>query len=109
MRYKYFEIRNFKGIQELRIELSTTPQSHVYTLVGLNESGKTTVLEAINHFSYNTETLAPLELDGYSIADTHSLIPIANRSNFNGIVSIKTGLELNDEDEDYITKNFISN
>lgn len=104
MKLTHFEITNFRGIQHLRLDLASSPQSHVHTLVGLNESGKTTVLEAINHFSYKTETLAPLELDGYAIADPHSLIPIAHRSNFNGIVSISTGLELEPSDEAELAK-----
>lgn len=50
MRYTSFEIENFKGIRSLRLDLDSTPKSQVYTLVGLNESGKTTILEAIDYF-----------------------------------------------------------
>jgi len=96
--FRYFEIESFRGINKVRLNLTSSPKSKVVALVGLNESGKTTVLEAINHFSYKTETLAPLELAGYAIKDPHTLIPIAKRANFNGVVSVKVGLALDDSD-----------
>lgn len=102
MQFTFFEIENFRGIQLARLDLGASPHSHIYTLVGLNESGKTTVLEAINHFAYKNETLDPLELPGYTIKDIHSLIPIGQRANFNGLTSLKFGLELDDNDENKI-------
>ena len=50
MRYKSFRIRNFKGIKDTTINLDTATGAGVFALVGLNESGKTTVLEAIHSF-----------------------------------------------------------
>lgn len=102
MQFSSFEIENFRGIQNAKIDLAKTPLSLVYALVGLNESGKTTVLEAINHFTYKKESLAPLELPGYSITDVHELIPIAHQSNFNGYISFKFVLSLNEIDEQLI-------
>lgn len=104
MEYKFFEIENFRGIQKLRLDLDATPKSRCYALVGLNESGKTTVLEAINHFSYKNETLDPLQIPGYSIKDLHTLIPIAQRANFNGSIKCRLGLELDDSDVSEISK-----
>src|SRR4051812_21711522 len=98
MKHTFFEIRNFKGIEYLRLDLNTKPQNNVFTLVGLNESGKTTILEALNFFSYKTETLDSLNLPGYTVEDVHDLIPIGKRSNFNGTISIKFGYELDDND-----------
>lgn len=104
MKFTYFEIKEFRGIQKTRLELSAIPNSHIYTLVGLNESGKSTILEAINHFTYKNESLDPLELPGYSIRDMHSLIPIASRSNFNKETIFEFGLELDAEDEKKIAQ-----
>ena len=104
MKFTHFEIANFRGIQHVCLKLGSIPNTRIFTLVGLNESGKTTVLEAINHFTYKTETLEPLELKGYSISDPHSLIPIAHRSNFNGEVKIKVGLQCEKDDEARIAK-----
>jgi len=47
MLYKNFIIKDFKGIQEVNIDLDS---DRIITLVGLNESGKTSVMEAINLF-----------------------------------------------------------
>lgn len=98
MEFRYFEIENFRGINKVRLSLDSSPKSKVFALVGLNESGKTTILEAINHFSYKSEDLSPLELPGYAIKDPHTLIPIAKRANFNGVVSIKVGLSFDEAD-----------
>jgi recombinational DNA repair ATPase RecF len=49
MKITDFQIQNFKGIKNAKLKLGkqTAP---IHTLVGLNESGKTTILEAINAF-----------------------------------------------------------
>ena len=47
MIYKNFKIKNFKGIDESEINLEN---NRIITLVGLNESGKTTIMEAIALF-----------------------------------------------------------
>jgi AAA ATPase domain len=99
MEYSFFEIENFRGIQSLRIDLASSPKSRCYPLVGLNESGKTTILEAINHFSRKVdENLDPLQIPGHSIKDIHTLIPISQRANFNGKVECKIGLTLDESD-----------
>jgi len=104
MKYSFFEIENFKGIEKIKIEINKSPRLDVYTLVGLNESGKTTILEAINAFTYKTEALEPLELPRYSINDVHELIPICKRENFNDSVKIIVGLALEEDDEKEIRK-----
>lgn len=47
MIYKSFEIKNFKGIDKVSIDLTN---NRIISLVGLNESGKTTIMQAINLF-----------------------------------------------------------
>ncbi len=100
MRYTYFEFENFKGIKTARLEL--TPRgstARVHTLVGLNESGKTTVLEAIDHFQgTDVEEVQPKQLGELEALPPHTLIPIAERSNFNGEVRVRCGVELDDAD-----------
>jgi hypothetical protein len=99
MRHTYFEIRNFKGIKHVRLDLDASPRSTVYTLIGLNESGKTTVLEAMDSSAYYMEkTLAPLRLPGHADMDPHDLIPIGSRSNFNDTIEIAAGYVLDAED-----------
>ena len=56
MRYKSFRIQNFKGIKDTTVRLETVGGASVFAFVGLNESGKTTVLEAIHSFSPDAAT-----------------------------------------------------
>lgn len=95
MKYIKFIIKNFKGIQELTIDLSQRPDSRVYTFVGLNESGKTTILEAIN--TINTE---------YTEQDAHRLIPKHLKADFNGTVSVKAIVSVDEEDNSLIAAKF---
>lgn len=47
MKYKKLQIQNYKGIKNVEIDFT---HNRILTLVGLNESGKTTILDAINLF-----------------------------------------------------------
>lgn len=106
MKFTYFRFKNFKGIENEKLDFSKNPDSNIFTLVGLNESGKTTILEGINFFKYKSESLDVLELKEYEVKDIHSLIPINKRDNFNGIIWIEAGIELDDEDILNIKKEF---
>ena len=88
MRYKSFYIKNYKGIKELTIDLDRDPKTNIITLVGLNESGKTTILEAISLFS--------LEPDAAVI---HKLIPKSKKFSFTDTIEIHATLQLDEEDE----------
>jgi len=94
MKHIYVEIQNFKGIKSVRLDFDGQPRSNIYTLVGLNESGKTTILEALNFLGYNSETLNPLDLPGYSIKNVQDLIPIGEKANFNKSIQINAGYRL---------------
>jgi hypothetical protein len=100
MRYTFFEFANFKGIRHARLELAAASSAaRVYALVGLNESGKTTILEAIESFQPSTDDdVSPKLLGGWRVPDLQSLIPVAERTNFNGEIKITCGVELNDDD-----------
>lgn len=96
--YIAFEIKNFKGIRDLRIDLDISSRVRIATLVGLNESGKTTILEAIDHFDSGSEALDPKQLSGRIRPQQNDLIPISERANFNGKLSIKAFVQMNDDD-----------
>ena len=106
MRFTYFRFKNFKGISDQIITFTKNPSKKVFTLVGLNESGKTTVLEAINYFAYKREDLESLGIEKYLIQDIHDIIPINMRDNFNGKISIEAGLEFDEQDVEQICKEF---
>ena len=54
-----FAITNFKGIRHLTLDLAAHPQGRIIQLVGLNESGKTTVLEALDYLQLNIDDSDP--------------------------------------------------
>ena len=98
MKFSKFLIKNFKGIENVEVKLDKSPEANIYTLVGLNESGKTTILEAINFFNPNDKGLSALELPGATIKDYNILIPISRRDNFNDTILIEVTLTLDKED-----------
>ena len=49
MKYVKFKIKNFKWIKG-PLEINLTSPTNIFPLVWLNESGKTSILEAINYF-----------------------------------------------------------
>lgn len=104
MKYSEFKIKNFKGIENITFDLDKSPEANIYTLVGLNESGKTTILEAINLFNPTDQGLSALEIPGTSIKDFNLLIPISRRDNFTDTVSIEVTLSLEQSDLDRINE-----
>lgn len=98
MKFSHFRFKNFKGIEEQTLDLTKSSESNIFTLVGLNESGKTTILEAINYFAFKPESLDVLGIKDVHEGDIHNLIPINKRDNFNDYILIEAGLELNDEE-----------
>jgi hypothetical protein len=108
MRYTYFEFENFKGMRKTRLDLGSLSEgARVFTLVGLNESGKTTILEAIDQFQRSSSTdeddVSPTVLAGWIAPDVADFIPVSRRMNFNGDVSIRVGIALDDDDFDVVS------
>jgi len=94
MRFVDFKIENFRGIKQLTINFDTIPEPEIYTLVGLNESGKTSILEAIDFFGAE-----------HDMKYVHLLIPKSKISNFNDEISVKATISLDDADINQI-KNY---
>ncbi len=98
MHYTKFRIQNFKGIKDATVQLDNSGTPGVYAFVGLNESGKTTLLEAIHSFSPDYATG---ELVG---GDRKSGVPIKNRvprhqiSSFTGQISVEASVALDEQD-----------
>lgn len=88
MHYTNFYIKNYKGIKDLTIDLEREPSTNIITLVGLNESGKTTILEAIS-----TLENEPNE------NDRHKLIPKSKKFNFSDTIEIHATLKTDRNDE----------
>jgi predicted ATPase len=92
MRYTSFQIKNFKGITDLTLDFSDS-EKQIWTLVGLNESGKTTILEAMNIIH-----------TGFSTSKAESLIPRDKVFSFNESISVKAIIEFSDVDKKAITE-----
>ena len=100
MKFKKIEIKNYKGIEHTSFQLLSSPKNNVYTLVGINESGKTSILEAINSFEYNAEK-GSNAINNTIKPDFNEIIPIKDKANFNGNIELIITLEL--EENDYIS------
>ncbi|MGE7155324.1 AAA family ATPase [Methylorubrum rhodesianum] len=109
MRFTGFSIQNFKGIETAHLSL-TPAGANVYTLIGLNESGKTTVLEAISTFDLYNDDTAPARL---AVGETRphpvSFVPKQLKSNFSGDVIITAHLELESGEKEAIIKDVEEN
>lgn len=97
MKYINFHIKNFKGIKEVNINFEKNPSINIFTLVGLNESGKTTVLEAINLFSQKDPQ------------DIHKFIPKSKKHNFNDSIEIEASIQLTDIDIENLRQFLVKN
>lgn len=107
MRYVSFEFENFRGIRKTQLDLNAAgSDARIFTLVGLNESGKTTILEAIDRFLPTQEgddaEVSPKQLAGWVAPEPDDLVPIAERTNFNGQVVVRATIELDDADVDAV-------
>ena len=91
---KKFHIQNFKGIDDMEIYLTGNHNCPVTTLVGLNESGKTTILEALSHFPTRIDTVS----ETAKSSDYLSLVPITKKANFTGDIKVAATICLNDSD-----------
>ena len=98
MKFREFHITNFKGIKHAELKLSQYGQGKIFTLVGLNESGKTTILEAINSFSPDLSAESLFRNDVFRKVEHRDLVPKDRKDNFTGEVEIKALLEFSEKD-----------
>jgi predicted ATP-dependent endonuclease of OLD family len=93
-----FRAKNFKGIEDATVTLSGRSEK-VYSFVGLNESGKTTILEALAAYNGWTETLKPVTANTLEKLDHLAYVPKHSISNFTGDISIIITCFLDEEDK----------
>ncbi|WP_420627971.1 AAA family ATPase [Candidatus Leptofilum sp.] len=109
MQFTKFRIKNFKGIKNTELRLDKT-DGRIFTLVGLNECGKTTVLEAINSFSPDLEAEPIFQSDVFRKVEHRDLVPKHRKDNFTGNVEIEAHFKLSDRDiqslHDYLLKEY---
>lgn len=88
MKITGFDISHFKGVRDAKIRFSENDQARVHTFVGLNESGKTTLLEAMHSFSPDAETELVVKSARSAEEQREQWIPRDKLSIFTGEVSV---------------------
>lgn len=102
MYYTSFRIQHFKGIRDTTIKLVEQSKAGVFAFVGLNESGKTTILEAIHSFSPDLATSELVGGEGKSGVPFRDRVPRHLISNFTGDVSVTATVRISDAERDSI-------
>lgn len=103
MKYKSFRIVNFKGIKDTTVELSGHGGASVFCFVGLNEGGKTTILEAIHSFSPDVPTTQIVD-GGSTGVPIEERVPRHQISNFTGDIVVTARLSVTIADKSNISK-----
>lgn len=98
MKLTGFDIRNFKGIKDAKIRFGHNDVARVHTLVGLNESGKTTLLEAMHSFSPDAETQLVVRNAKTVQEQREQAVPRDKIANFSGEVGITAHIEASTDD-----------
>lgn len=102
MKYTRFLVKNFKGIKETHISLSSVAGASVFAFVGLNESGKTTILEAIHSFAPDKATGEILGSSDAVGVPFEARVPRHQIANFTGKVEVEATLATASEEIDEI-------
>jgi ABC-type Mn2+/Zn2+ transport system ATPase subunit len=92
------EIYNFRGIERAKVDLWNSDPGQVVTLIGLNESGKTTILEAISNFVSRDAHTRNLVETYYAKVEASSFVPKHRRGRFTETISIACDAVLTDDD-----------
>ena len=92
-----FTIKNFRGIKSAKIDLVPSGAG-VFTLIGLNESGKTTVLEAISTFQVRGGDEKSLYQTKPAGVDPTSFVPKHEKAAFTGdiVVTAEVKFDVNE-------------
>lgn len=97
MKISGFTIKNFKGIEDAQIKFSDHGTARIHTLVGLNESGKTTILEAIHSFSPDVDTEIVVKGAGSNDHQREQWVPRDQFAIFTGEVSITAHINASED------------
>ena len=108
MRYDSFRIQNFKGVKDTTVQLRSVAGASVFAFVGLNESGKTTVLEAIHSFAPDEATSELLGGDEGIGVPFKERVPRHLLSEFSGDVSVTATLSVTAEDKKLIAADLLA-
>lgn len=102
---KSIALSRFKGAKSVNISFGAGAERSVITLIGLNESGKTTILEGVSHFATSDQDVVKL-FDSYTKREILSFIPIDKKAAFTGRVDISVEAILDSKDHEKIAEAF---
>ena len=105
MVYKQFTIENFKGISKVIISLF---KNDLVLLLGINESGKTTILKAIEAFDYRNDPDVDYENYYYSSMRKKSDVRSNKSTKITAIIEPNDNFNINDFSELIKSSNFTS-
>jgi len=87
------------------LDLRSTGKTRAFSLIGLNESGKTTILEAIYSFSPDPDSQVLFsESDLLEAKSKDDLIPRGEISDFTGTISVQATVSFDDDDKASLKK-----
>ncbi len=89
--YQKFKITNFKGIDEVEIDLV---KNNLVLLLGLNESGKTTILKAIEAFSFLNDPSQDVNPNFFKIIRKKSDIGSNKPATITAVIKIEEELKV---------------
>jgi predicted ATPase len=92
------QIENFKGAADVSLSLTGKVSTPVVTLIGLNESGKTTILEGLSYFISKDDAVSKIFEGVHSPSAISALIPIHQKAAFTGNISIVAHVSLTPAD-----------
>ncbi|HEY8189709.1 MAG TPA: AAA family ATPase, partial [Micavibrio sp.] len=101
-------IENFKGIKATKINFAKCPNANVFTLVGPNECGKTTVLEAMHSIKSDMDNQAVL-IGVDERKSPNDNVPISQRGSFTGNIKIEMDLAISAEELKDLQEGFLKN
>ena len=107
MKIIQFEIENFKGISKTIVRLEDETPGNIVTLIGLNESGKTTILEAISHFLTEDKDTAGLVGTVTKKVNLQDLIPKDKKAAFTGQIAITATVRLEPSEIDELADHML--
>lgn len=87
MRYVSFRITNFRGVADATVALNPRGAG-IFTFIGLNESGKTTVLEAISTFQIGRVDEKSLYQTKPTDLDPSTFVPKHEKATFSGEITV---------------------
>lgn len=98
------ELTNFKGVSETKILIANKASCPVVTLIGLNESGKTTLLEGISHFVSQDSDVSGLFGTVKSAQSFTGLVPVHRNAAFTDKIIIQGRILIDSEDLKHVAK-----